>query len=579
MPHLRPKALSVLRPAGWLTPLVFLPLPLLFVRNSLSVGFFPGLSFGESWGRLFVSREVGRWLGGEAPVGVADLLEISGRPFWPVDASVSCLVACMSKLLGGTPIADAAGLTFAVFLLFFLAGLGPWLLARTFRATAPGSLVAGIVAQAHPYLLLNAEDGILEALAIGVAALAAACFLSFFERRTFLRLFAVAAGALILGCTSPYLEVYLAAPAFVFAACRAVRGSWKTSVMAVGAMALGSCLAAAPLLATESGQGGRLGPSYSASGYHPAPGDLGLFVDNGHYKVVDRRSLDVVPRGAPPYDTSSASSWTLQSFPDRLPRGIACGILLLAGLVHKRSRLVAGTALAFLVAGPGPVLLARALDPKSHFDIVPIQILLQHLPLLQSLGNPQRMVLVYVLFAAVGGAAAIGRWRFVPPLILLTLLEAWISLPGLDLPATQVDADVALLSEAASPAIFLPLGDGPVWNPAMPPKRTLYLASIAGLAVAGDYGRGGSPADLPVVVALSAAGGLAVGSRAAEAVGFSVPPDESVASTISAAGFKSFVLLKNDMRQAQAAAVAHDATRRWGAPAADEAWGAVWLLP
>ncbi len=124
----------------------------------------PGLEGEGLYGQLFAGALVRRWLTGGASPGVADVA--GGAVWWPV----SPLGAGLQAVL---PLDPAFALGLVVALGVWLAGYGPWRLARRALPTAPlwGAVCAGLAAQTSP-VILRALPGVdLAALAVGAVAL------------------------------------------------------------------------------------------------------------------------------------------------------------------------------------------------------------------------------------------------------------------------------------------------------------------------------------------------------------------------------------------------------------------------
>jgi hypothetical protein len=198
---------------------------------------------------------------------------------------------------------------------------------------------------------------------------------------------------------------------------------------------------------------------------------------------------------------------------------------------------------------------------------------LQLLPLTRQLGNAQRLVVLYLLPALAGGAAALGpRARWAPILAVAALLEAMLVMPGLRLATTPVDVDTEVLAAVDGPTVTFPAGDPPVWCARAAPKRALFLAAVHGQPVAGDYGRGRRPADQDLLVTLAWWARLPVDERvAAEATTAGLPAPDP-------AGFTRLLLLFETLEPAQQAALQRHARARWGQPLAESAWGEVYAL-
>ncbi len=565
----------------FLPPLALALPPLLLLRETLQPGRFPGTPFGEGWGRLFVNGQVIRWLTGLAPVAESDLLNHPhGLPFWPVDALTHLVMALPTMLAGSSPVADAAALSLTMALLFLATGLGTYLLAREAGARSWASLAAGLAAQLHPFLLRNAEDTVMEVLALGPAALALAAGLRAWRRPSARRSALVAAAAWVTGATSPYYAVYLC---LGFAALTPwallTRAGWRRWLPPAAGLLLGFFLAALPLLLTETSPQGRLGPSYREGGYSLGPARMVLLEPDGEFRPAPKRRGRRQERpgaelAALPPQPPSALRRALIGFPG----GAACFVALLAGLCTRRSRPWALAAALFFLLGPGPTLLSRDLGLRLELNL--LQELLQLLPLTRSLGNAQRMTMGYALPALVAAAVALrtrGAWSLI--LAALAALECWCMLPRFSLPSTQVSVDQTILAALYGPTVSFPAGDPPYWSPDAPPKLNLFLASVHGHAVAGDYGRGRLPTDLPLVAALSAWGQVPIAERAARSLPAGAMEPQELAGSLRNHGYANLLVLEIALSDRQSAAIHAASEAHFGAPLRRSQWGAVYALP
>ncbi|MFH1465867.1 MAG: hypothetical protein ABIO70_15880, partial [Pseudomonadota bacterium] len=444
--------------------------PVLLLRDGLASGRFLGQPFGEGWGHLYSVGQAVRWLGGGAWPGRADLLAYpDGMGFWPVDPLVTGLGAMVAGLGGGGATAIAAGWMTAVLLLLFTAGLGGWVLARTAGAGPWAATAAGLGLQLHPYLLRSAQDGVVEVLALGMLAAVGAAALYALRhpgRRAWVLL--LVAG-LAVAAASPYYAVYAVIYWVALAPWMLWRGR-RTPWLRVGlVLGLAFGLVAAPLLVAESGPGGRLDPRFQSGGFQLAPQNPVLMAVDGSLAPAPARLV----RPARPLqdERKPTESWRdlrpLQSFPG----GLVCALALGLGLLSRRGRPWALLALALFALGAGPQLLMRTLVPRAPVHWSPLQELLQLLPLTRQLGNAQRLVVLYVLPALVGGACALGeRARWALLLATATLAEALLVLPGLRFATTDVDVDAAVLAALDGPTVTFPVGDPPLWCGRAPPQ-------------------------------------------------------------------------------------------------------------
>lgn len=565
-------------------------------------GGLPGQPMGELWGHLFAMKQVARWLRGLAPPGWSDILFVEGRPFWPVNPLTAGFSAALDLILGGSPPADALAMTLTLLLLLFLTGLGTWVFARAAGASESGAVLGALLVQAHPFLLRNLQDTNLEVASIGLAALTGGALLRSLRRPDLRSRSLLFLAALGMASTAPYWAVYLSLTllawillgALLFAIVRRARPEISRSQLVSTATVLLACsLAALPLYLIESGQHGRLGPTYASSGYHLAPDELGEYEATGRFEALER-----VPRAPPPrlevqdhpgdgqIESGRGEPGGARMAPSaplrlllRFPGGLTCLALLALALVRRPSRGIAIASLLAYLLGPGPLLVARALDPGSRFDIVPLQVLIQHLPLLGNLGNPQRILMLYVLGVAISGAITIGRSRLLTSFFLILILgEASLTLPGLRLSSTDTDSVTRLLTPLQGPTSFFPLGDPPVWNPGLPPKRTLYLAAAAGVPTTGDYGRGQAPRDLALLLRLSGAAGVPVGLEAASARAGELPSPEQTIRESQEAGIEWLVILRDSLEPSSYARAQEEATTLFGEPSLVNQQGGVWKV-
>lgn len=473
----------------------------------------PGAPLGEGWGRLWVTAQVGRWLRGQAPWGTADLLAWpQGMPFWPTDPLVQAVQVPLSALLG-----DAAALTAVTGLLLWLAGVGPHALARRLGAGPLGAAIAGLLVQGSPFVLRHGADLVLEALALGPAALAGAAVVAAHRAQhpsaaTWL---AVLAGVGATAATSPYLAVYLALVCGLCALATPRRWRRWAGVALAGA---GACLLVLlPLWAAERGEQGRLGVDFAQRGYHLAP--TAVVHPSTGARAAPRPppspAVGAAPSPRPPAAGPAPRPSALERLSRRVPGGAALLLASLSGLAWRPTRALSALALLLLLLSPEPWLTAAALQPRlPRFD-GPLDAAMGALPMLSALGNAGRVVGAFVVVAAVIAARLCHRQPLLAPvLLLLGLAEAQARFPGLALPATPVQVQAGLLQDLDGPTVFFPSGDPPAWHPAVAPKELLFLAGRAGVPVAYDYGRGRIPVDLPVQARLSVLSDAPIGVAA-----------------------------------------------------------------
>ena len=512
-PRWRSKSIPELAPAPTLVEkciaaITTAVLPFLLIRHALDASTFPGQPMGEGWGRVFAVEQVSRWWTGLASPTHADLI---GFPevvsFWPVDPLLTIPASLASLLIG-----PAQAITLTVFLLLWVAGWGPWRLARELGARPIPALIAGIVVQTQPFLLRNAEDTLMEMLAIGVAALAARGLVIAWSKTTAPNCLRAFGWALALGLCSPYLTVYLCLGWALIALTPAIRSQLKRYLTISAMLGLAAATAATPIAWLESGPHGRL--QYEG-GYGLHPDTLVLEVNNAP------QVLRGAPRPAPltalihPNETRQASPKAppseLQRALVRFPGGIACVFALIIGLMSNRGRSWGVLATAFFLLGPGPLLIARTLGLQDP-SWMPLQAALSLFPMGASLGNPQRMVLAFGLIASIAGAMGSSE-RKLGVLIWfgVTILSVALTQPQLALPACTLKDTTSLLESSDGAVITFPSGDPPIWNPGVPAKYDLALSALHGKPVAYDYGRGRQRADAAFLYALSLKSQVAVG--------------------------------------------------------------------
>ncbi len=493
------------------------------LRDAWAPGVVLGDVRSEVHGRIFVTEQVTRWVTGAAPWGHADLLSYpDGQPFWPIDP-VAQLIAVPAAAMVGPERAQ----TIVAFVLVAVAGWAVARLAGSLGARPVAAAGAGLAVQLHPFLLRNLDDGVLEVLAVGVAALAVEATRALVRAPSAGRAARAALAVAALAGTSPYYAVYLAAGWAVVAIAWARRhGRGLVGLAAVGALACG--LAAAPLIATEGRDGGRLGADWRG-GYQlqPAPvvdpdgRRLRLGVDPRSRVVQGRHRASGLPQG-------------VQRGVRQAPGGLTALLLTGAGLVSRRGRGWSVLALAALAIGPGPALLHRALRLEGPTPRPLVGMLQASLPLLDSLGNPERLLAAFALLAAIAGALALSRR---PGLAIaaaaLAVGEARLEAPGLAAGATPSLAENAVLAAIPGPVLVFPSGDPPYWHPWVAPKEALALAARGGGPVTWDYGRGGTPADVAAVVRLAEIARAPVGEPA-RAAALPLPADAALWAEVNA---------------------------------------------
>ncbi len=526
-----------LRDAGaWL---VFLFVAAALLRTSLAPGRFPGGANSEGWGRLFVNAQVARWLHGDAPVGVADLLAWPGSmSLWPTDPLTQLVQLAATAMVG-----DLGGLTLTTLLMLTLAGVGPYALARVAGAGRAGALLAGLLVQLSPFVARHAGDLVLEVLALGPLALAAAAIL-LHVRGPRPRPVLAGLGVAGVALTSPYYAVYLALCCALAAALRPRAWRRFASLAVAGAVACG--LALSPLVATESGEQGRLGPNFSQRGFEMAP--TALVAGDGQPLRRDRHParVDAAPPPSAPPRPAPPPAW--ERLVHRLPGGGVLLASLLLGLASRRARPWSLAGLAWLLAGPEPWASAAALGLPVPRWQGPLAWLLGRLPLLDSLGNPGRITGLAVLAGGIAAARLASTWRWLTLLLVpLAAVELSVHRPGLALPSTEARTPPTVLAALHGPTVVFPSGDPPVWNPDVAPKEVLFIAGRAAVPVAYDYGRLRTPADLPVHARLAAISGCPIGVVARR----QAPPLPDSASAWAALPFDGLLVLEDRLDHAE----------------------------
>lgn len=494
----------------------------LLLRGAWAEGHILGEARSEVYGRIFVTEQVTRWLTGAAAPGRADLLSApNGQPFWPVDPLLQLVAVPASAALG-----PERGQVVAAFVLLLLAGWAVARLAMALGARPVAATAAGLAVQLHPFLLRNLDDGVLEVLAVGVGAVAVQETRAFVLRPGPGTALAAGAATLALATASPYYAVYLAAGWAVVGvawARRHPRG--LAGLAAIGALACG--LAAAPLLATEGRDGGRLAAAWRG-GYALQPAPL----EDAEGRRV-RLGPDPRTRTRPPPRASDLPA-PLQRVVRQAPGGLAALALALVGLTTRAGRRWALLALGVLAVGPGPMLVHRALRLGGPPPRPLIGMLTASLPLVDTLGNPERLLAAWALLAALAGALALSRrpaWAAV--VAAAAVGEATLEAPALRASATPGVGDAAALAALPDSTVVFPSGDPPYWHPWVAPKEALALAARGGAAVAWDYGRGGTPADVQAMVRLAEIARVPIGAPA-RAAALPLPDDATLWSDVPA---------------------------------------------
>ncbi|MBN1335827.1 MAG: hypothetical protein JXB39_07680 [Deltaproteobacteria bacterium] len=491
------------------TPGLFAALACGLLAGTWRSGVVLGTPGGEAWGRMFVAAQVRRWLTGEATAGRADLLAFpEGMPFWPVDPVVQVFQVPLGAWLG-----EPRGLVAVAAGLLFLAGVGPYALARTAGASRLGALATGLLVQLSTPIHRNLREGILEVAAVGLLALAARACLLALKTPGWRRLLSVGLFVALLAGTSPYYAVYLALGCAFAALC--TPGRWRRWLGITLAGALACTLVAGPLVVLEGGEDGRLGSEWRSGGFHPAPSVL-LQAEVGEVDGdVSLSAASLASPDPPGPKTMGVRTRPFEHLVHRLPGGMAILLALALGLGVSSGRSWALLSAAFFVTGPGLLLLLRLLGIHIPLEQAPLGRLLDAVPLTSVLGNPSRLVVTFLLPAAVaGGLAASRRWPWVVLLVGVAVADLTITLKPAIVPSFPYLEEPAVLAALHGPTVVFPSGDRPCWNPEVGPKEPAYLASRAGVPIATDYGRGRPPADLPVQVGLSRISGVPIGEHA-----------------------------------------------------------------
>jgi hypothetical protein len=534
---------------------------LYMVRAGLGTGAILGQPWGESWGRLYATGQVARWLHG-TPIGHADLVAFpGGRPWWPVDPLLQLLAVPLEAAVG-----ESSAWALCLGALSWSAGLGGAVLAHTLGAPWLRAAAAGLVLQLAPTWLRNGSEGITEALALGPPALACAATIQLLRAPSRARGWAFL-GACVLVCgTSPYYATY-GGIALAVSALAWGRGRWGLAARVVGAAALVAAIAAAPLLLTESGAGGRLDAT-RRGGYQLQPAALVIVDADGTARPR--------PRAIPVPRVDGPAPSVLTDLGQRQwPLGVGALFLLAAGMVVRGARGAAATGIAVLVLGPlwGPLRLhALGLPVMS-----PIEWLLRTLPLTSFLGNTPRLAAVALVAATATAGPVLARSRV---LAITTAALAWLAAraesPRISLPAMRAEPPAALVAAITGPTITFPNADPPAWNPGAWAKQGLWLAKHHGGAQAYDFGRGGVSADTAALVRLSQVSGMPVAAAAAR----SFPPgdDAELWTSMRGTGFSDVLVLRWSLSDAQWSAIAAYLSGALGAPVATSGEGGTWRL-
>ncbi len=539
---------------------------------------------GEAWGHLFVAGQVGRWLSGDASFARADLLNFpGGQPFWPTDPVIQLLQATIRLSLGATVWADAAAMTMVIGILFFLAGLATWHLARILGAGNIPALGAGLLVQLHPYILQNANDSVVEVLAIGPAALLLAEMVNYWRHSCALSATRLFLASLVLAGSSPYFAVYTMLGMFIALPFLLYHYPLSRRYFLFLVVIVGYGAMATPIVLTESGEHGRLGATWQGGGYQPTP-----------HRYVKLATTISEPQklimGGPSQERSNAQPHHRNTFPPtaqtelyrflvRFPGGIACALSLLAGLAPRRSRPWALLGSLFLVGGPGPTLAARALHLGEGPGFVPLQEVLSVFPLTTTMGNHQRMVMAYALLAAISGALVFRNGNKTAMLLpLAAVLNALTFNPQFRVASSSIHVDQRLMDFISGPVITFPNGEAPLWNQGSPSKLSLYLATRHGQPVSGDFGRGHRPSDLLLTTWLSLESGLPVSDRLLSELNQKLPSPRAIKEQMLVLGYRYLLVLDEYLTESQQHVIHETTSKLCGPPLASSAWASVYDL-
>ena len=499
----------------------------MLLRHALAPNTIPGIPTSESWGHLFASQQVGRWLTGTATIGHADLLAWPFEQlFWPTNPVLQLLQAPLALLFGAP-----AALIAVTWLLLFLAGWGPFWLGRGLGATRWCACIGGLAVQSSPFLIRNFQDMILEMGAIGVLAIAGRlCWLSHGGPKRNIFWPAIAVG--LLAGISPYYAIFLAMALVPLVL--STHHLWRHWLRLSLGCGFTSLLVAAPLVSVETTAGGRLGPEYQQQGYQLIPSPLVVVEDITDGSPTTAWGWTDVPRQRMerPGPTASHPNKRHPAL-DRLmrfPGGATILFGCLIALCRRDSRRVATFSLVLFCFGPGPWLLLRECGWVRGPPQSLIQIVLNTNDITGALGNPTRFFAPYIVMGATTLSLVISSFsvRSTKKGLLATLLaicfivlELGLVVPDFALPVTQTTApndelDTDLFQAVEGPMVVFPSGEPPYWHPKVAPKESLYVAGLFGAPGAADFGRGRTPADIQIMVELAAASGTPIGRQTIE---------------------------------------------------------------
>jgi hypothetical protein len=540
------------------------------VRRGIGTGDMIGIPWGEQWGRLFVTAQVTRWFHGTTP-GWADLMAApEGRRFWPVDPLVQAVAVPVFALLG-----EPTGWAIVLGSLSLVAGLGGASLARAAGADAPRAAAVGLLLQLNPFWLRQGAEGVTEALSTGFVALTLAFAWQLLRggeadariKRGNTLGFSLSWAAVCL--TSPYHALYAAGVGSV------ILPFWpaapRATLARLGAIAaLVGVVSAAPLIAAETGDRGRLTAAWTG-GYRLIPDEL-VRVQRG-----PKLEAVLVPAKPPSFGQDAGDigrkqvpGWARFLVP--WPGGFPVAALLAIGLARPQTRRISLFGAAFFLLGPawGPIVRAVGLPQLP----APLEAIFAHLPVTRLLGNINRSVVVPLLIAAGIGGSSRGRVGTVA-IAVAAVAAAWVETPGLSLPVTEISPPTGLYAAIDGPTAVFPSGDPPVWNPGPWPKENLWLAGHHHGPQAYDYGRGGEPADATLQVRLSEVAGIPLGRGAAERHSAS---DATIWRELHAAGFTRVLVVRRTLPDAAWERVYRYLTEQVGPPIRSDASGGVWAI-
>ena len=415
-----------------------------------------GSIWGEGWHRSALSHQIGRWFTGDAPFFTADLFSYPDpQRYWPADAGLQLIQVPGELLLG-----PGQGIGLSTLAMLGLAGWATARLVRNLGASLPAALVAGLVVETVPFVVVHLQAAVLEPAALGFMVLAGDQVQRAVRAPSWTSVGLAGGATLLLAATSPYLAVYLALVCgFAFPFTWAWRQGWWR--VALGC-AVACMLALAPLLATGGGMPGRMDMERTAP---PPPGASALGVD-----------------------------WTYQSQPleralSTVPGGIAVLLATGLGLSAARGRRWTALGLVFFLGGPGVAQMLRAVGFRKLPPVSPLHELLIQLPVTNQLGNPVRLLAPWIVLATVGAVLSADRRRGVLGVLgVVAVVELGFTAPLLALPAAPVQAPASVLSKVDGPLVVFPSGHDPFKNKDVGAKQPHFYAGLTGQPVGQGHG-------------------------------------------------------------------------------------------